>query len=175
MTNRQGYPKNESPTGSPDRRRLVAAGSEEPESLLASTGFLLARLGMDSRRRFARMMASHQLSAHHFGLLMALGEHGLLAQQHLSGIMGIDARNSVPIIDELEKRRLIRRQPDPKDRRRYDVSLTPAGHRMMQRLHRDGARLESEMLKPFSEGERASLHRLLLKLFLAIGEEMSGA
>jgi DNA-binding MarR family transcriptional regulator len=169
MTIRQGGGKNRPYKDSPDRGRPVGADSKGPQALLASTGFLLARLGMESRRRFARMMGNHRLSTHHFGLLVALGEQGLLTQQQLSRIMGVDPRNAVPIIDELEKAKLIERQPDSNDRRRYNVSLTPAGRRIIERLHRDGAKLEEEMLKPLSNGERASLHELLIKLFVAIG------
>lgn len=118
------------------------------------------------------MMANHRLSTHHFGLLSALGEHGLVSQQQLSRVMGVDPRNAVPIIDELEKGKLIERRPDPHDRRRYNVTLTQTGRRMMLRLRRDGAELEEEMLKGLSNEERASLHELLMKLFVAIGEEI---
>src|SRR5215216_617543 len=36
-------------------------GPAEPADLLASTGYLLARLGAESRRRWARMLADHGL------------------------------------------------------------------------------------------------------------------
>ena len=155
----------------PDRSRPVTSPSEEPQTLLSSTGFLLARLGMESRKRFARMMARHKLSTHHFGLLVALGEHGMLPQQQLSQIMGVDPRNAVPIIDELEAQKLIARRPDPRDRRRYNIQLTPAGRKMIRDLRRDGTKLEQDMLKPLSDSERSSLHSLLLKVFVEIGDE----
>jgi MarR family transcriptional regulator, lower aerobic nicotinate degradation pathway regulator len=155
---------------SPDRSRLVESASKEPQTLLASSGFLLARLGMESRRRFVRMMGEHKLTTHHFGLLLALEEHGSLPQQHLSRIMGVDPRNAVPIIDELERRKLIERQPNSQDRRRYDVRVTPTGRRIMKHLHRAGTKLEEEMLKPLNHAERTSLHRLLLKVFAELDE-----
>ena len=155
---------------SPARSRLVETASKEPQTLLASSGFLLARLGMESRRRFVRMMGEHKLTTHHFGLLLALGEQGTLPQQHLSWIMGVDPRNAVPIIDELERRKLIERQPNSQDRRRYDVSVTATGRRIMRRLRLAGAELEQEMLKPLNDAERASLHRLLLKVFTEMDE-----
>jgi len=48
---------------------------EEPAiepSLLASTGYLLARLGLESRRWWGQMLAEHGLTPHQFGVLMAL-------------------------------------------------------------------------------------------------------
>jgi DNA-binding MarR family transcriptional regulator len=172
MNIRQAPDQGKSSKSSRARRRLAGAESQEPRKLLASTGFLLARLGMESRRRFARMMAGHGLSTHHFGLLVALGEHDLVAQQELGRVMGVDPRNAVPLIDELEKGKLIERRPDPHDRRRYNVTLTQTGRRMMLLLRRDGAELEEEMLKGLDAEERASLHGLLMKLFEAMGEEM---
>jgi MarR family transcriptional regulator, lower aerobic nicotinate degradation pathway regulator len=162
--------KDDTTKRSPDRSRLVKTASKEPQTLLASSGFLLARLGMESRRRFVRMMREHKLTTHHFGLLLALGEHGTLPQQHLGRIMGVDARNAVPIIDELERRKLIERKPNSRDRRRYDVSVTANGRRIMRRLRLAGAELEQEMLKPLGDAERASLHRLLLKVFTEMDE-----
>jgi DNA-binding MarR family transcriptional regulator len=150
----------------PHRSSSTHADSQEPETLLASSGFLLARLGMESRKRFAQMMARHELATHHFGLLMALGEQDILPQLQLSQIMGVDPRNAVPIIDELERNGLIERQPDPQDRRRYNVGITPTGRKVMRDISRSGAKLEREFLKPLSETEQSKLHSLLLKLFL---------
>jgi DNA-binding MarR family transcriptional regulator len=144
--------------------------SKEPQTLLASPGFLLARLGMESRKRFAHMMARHELATHHFGLLVALGEHNVLPQQQLGQIMGVDSRNAVPIIDELEERKLITRRSDPQDRRRYNVSITSTGLRLIRDISRDGAKLEQEFLKPLSDSEQSSLHSLLLKLFAGIND-----
>jgi DNA-binding MarR family transcriptional regulator len=153
-----------------DRSRLAESAPNEPKTLLASSGFLLARLGMESRRRFVRVMGEHKLTTHHFGLLLALQEHGSLPQQHLSRIMGVDPRNAVPIIDELERRMLIERQPNSQDRRRYDVIVTPTGRKIMRHLHRAGTKLEEEMFKALDQAERTSLHRLLLKVFAQVNE-----
>jgi DNA-binding MarR family transcriptional regulator len=169
MSNEKVESTKEGSQGQADRSsRATTAAATEPKELLASTGFLLARLGMESRKRFARMMAQHDLSTHHFGLLVALGEHRALPQQQLGQIMGVDPRNAVPIIDELEARELITRQPDPQDRRRYNVALTAAGRKLIRDLRQSGAKLEQEMLTALSDSEQSSLHALLLKLFVAM-------
>jgi DNA-binding MarR family transcriptional regulator len=170
MINSKESSKSNASKRSTDRNRLLDSPSKETRTLLASSGFLLARLGMESRRRFVRMMAEHKLTTHHFALLLAIEEHGSLPQQQLSRIMGVDPRNAVPIIDELERRKLIERQPNSQDRRRYDVSLTPTGRTIMKHLHRAGTKLEEDMLKPLNDGERRSFHRLLLKVFAELGE-----
>jgi DNA-binding MarR family transcriptional regulator len=164
-----GKKENGSPLRKGQRRKASASLVQaDPETLVASSGFLLARLGMESRKRFGRMMASQKLSMHHFGPLMALGEHGMVPQLQLSRIMGVDPRNAVPTIDELEKRKLIERRPDPSDRRRCNVCITQAGRQLLQAIRQSGAHLEEEFFKSLSNGEQATLHSLLLKLYLGL-------
>jgi DNA-binding MarR family transcriptional regulator len=136
--------------------------------LLASCGFLLARLGAESRRRFTRFLAEHELAMHDFSVLLVLGEHGALPQQRLSRMIGIDPRNAVSIIDALETRKLVERRLDPEDRRRYAIALTSTGSRLMERLGESGAHLEADMLQPLSRTEQAALRKLLQKLLTAI-------
>jgi DNA-binding MarR family transcriptional regulator len=142
--------------------------------LLASCGFLLARLGAESRRRFTRFLAEHELAMHDFSVLLVLGEHGALPQQRLSRMIGIDPRNAVPIVDALEARLLVDRRPDPEDRRRYAVALTAAGRRLMERLGESGGHLEAKMLEPLSRPERATLRKLLQKLVTAVDQPVAG-
>jgi DNA-binding MarR family transcriptional regulator len=142
--------------------------------LLASCGFLLARLGAESRRRFTRFLTEHELAMHDFSVLLVLGEHGALPQQRLSRMIGIDPRNAVPIIDSLEARLLVERRPDSEDRRRYAVALTAAGRRLMERLGESGAHLEAEMLEPLSRAEQATLRQLLQKLMTTLDDPVAG-
>ena len=148
----------------------VDAGATE-EALLGSSGYLLARVGGESRRLWARMLAGHGLAPGHFGVLMSLHRLGALSQQQLSRAAGLDPRNAVVILDALEERELLERQPDPRDRRRHAVRLTPAGTRLMAQLTKEGDRLEHAMLDCLSPHERAELHRLLLTVFRSIRDE----
>ena len=135
-----------------------------PAGLFASTGFLLAIVGADSRRRFAQSLERWDLRPSHFGALMSLGELGTTSQQELGRLTGVDPRNLVPILDLLEDRRLLERLPDPKDRRRHSVRLTRAGRTLLGELQESGAAVEEEMLGELSAAERKALHALLLKL-----------
>jgi DNA-binding MarR family transcriptional regulator len=134
------------------------------EGFLASSGYLLARIGVESRRRWRHMLAEHGLGEHGFGVLMALDQVGPRSQQELSRILGIDPRNAVAVLDGLEDRSLVERAPDLTDRRRHAVGLTPAGRSLLEGLRVDGASTEQEMLAGLSGAERIDLHRLLVKL-----------
>lgn len=140
------------------------------EGFLASSGYLLARIGAESRRRWRRMLADHDLGEHAFGVLMALDQVGPQSQQALSRLIGIDPRNAVAVLDGLEHRSLVERADDPADRRRHAVRLAPAGRELLERLRGDGASTELAMLAGLSARERADLHRLLQKLLGTLAE-----
>jgi DNA-binding MarR family transcriptional regulator len=142
-------------------------GKAEPADLRSSTGYLLARLGTESRRRWARMLADHGLTPHHFGMLMTLDHLGVTHQRRLSELVGIDPRNAVPVIDLLHQRGLLQRTDDPADRRRRAIRLTPAGQQMLDDLRQAADAIEHDMLKGLDDHQQASLHRLLLTLFEA--------
>jgi DNA-binding MarR family transcriptional regulator len=142
-------------------------GKAGPADLRSSTGYLLARLGAESRRRWARMLADHGLTPHHFGMLMTLDHLGTAHQRRLSELVGVDPRNAVPLIDLLNQRGLIQRTGDPADRRRRAIALTPAGQRMLNELRQAADAVEHDMLKGLDDHEQAILHRLLLTLFEA--------
>jgi DNA-binding MarR family transcriptional regulator len=131
----------------------------------SGTGFLLARLGAESRRRWARLLAERGLSPHHFGVLMALDGLGETHQQRLSAAIGVDPRNAVPIFDTLEARQLIERTSDQVDRRRRAVTITPAGRATVDELRRTGAALDDDLLAGLTGNQRTTLHRLLLKVY----------
>ncbi len=142
-----------------------------PVGLQASTGYLLAWVGAESRRRWSRTLLERDLTPHHFGVLMSLEQLGAASQQQLSRLVGVDPRNAVPLIDLLEKRGLIARAPDPDDRRRYAVSLTTTGRSTLTALRHAADEVEVQMLKHLDATEQGNLHNALAKLFSALTED----
>jgi DNA-binding MarR family transcriptional regulator len=138
------------------------------QGFAASSGFMLARLGAESRRLWARMLGEHELTPQQFGVLMALDLLGETYQQRLSAFVGIDPRNAVPVLDALREQQLVERAPDPNDRRRQLLRLSPAGQGLIDELRQAGETIEDELLGGLSVRERAALHRLLHKLFESV-------
>ncbi len=147
---------------SPDQPGLV-----EPAGLEASTGYLLARMGSDSRRAWAHTLVEEDLTPHHYSALIALDQLGAMSQQQLSHLVGIDPRNAVPVLDQLQARGLLTRNPDPTDRRRHAVTLTAPGKGLLTRLRHAADEAEERLLTPLTTTERRTLHALLTKLFAA--------
>ena len=143
----------------PDPKTQPAGHLAPPE---ASTGYLLAQAGGHSRRLFGRVLADFQVSAHHLGVLMALSHLGPTSQQRVSAMVGVDPRNTTPLVDALAARGLLARGPDPDDRRRHLLELTDAGRVLLDDLVAAGHVLEDELFGGLTADERVELHRMLL-------------
>jgi len=70
----------------------------------------------------------------------------------------------VAALNDLAARGLVRRSPDPGDRRRNAVRITPAGRAHLDRLEELLAGVQARLLAPLSPAERAELARLLTRV-----------
>jgi DNA-binding MarR family transcriptional regulator len=130
-------------------------------SFQSGTGYLLGKVGAVARQRWTATLAQTGVSPNQFLVLMALAETGQVCQQFLAGVIGIDPRNIVPILDSLEARGLVSRETDPVDRRRRLIELTGAGRRIAAELSALGEQTEREMLASVPRADRESLGRIL--------------
>src|SRR5215471_3671033 len=128
------------------------------EGLNASPGYLLARVGAESRRLWTQALASSDLRPAHFGVLMTLGNVPTASQRQLGEAIGVDPRNLVAVIDELEGRGLLQRTLETGDRRRHAVRLTAAGRAKLAELRRNGEAAERDLLVALDAQERRQLH-----------------
>lgn len=124
-------------------------------------GYLLARLGSLSERSWVAMLRQRGLTAHQHGVLLALREHGPIAQQSLARVIAVDPRNVVPIIDGLAAKGLIERGMDPTDRRRRVVALTATGKDAAEDLAAAAAEIEDDFLAALTPADRRELGRIL--------------
>jgi MarR family transcriptional regulator for hemolysin len=86
----------------------------------------------DSRAQ--KVLATEAISISHWYYLRVLAERGKLNQLELSKRVGIASTTAVPALDNMEKRGLLERSRDTKDRRKYYVSLTESGQQLVKKL-----------------------------------------
>jgi DNA-binding MarR family transcriptional regulator len=86
-----------------------------------------------------------------------------MTQGALGDALRLDPANLVGLLNELEKRALLARRRDPTDRRRHIVELSPAGRKALTRAERALAAVQNDVLSGLDDGERRTLHTLLLR------------
>jgi DNA-binding MarR family transcriptional regulator len=87
---------------------------------------------------------------------------GELAKQ-----LGMSAAALTNRLDALEKRGFVERTHDRDDRRKVVATLTPAGHKVWEEGIDQIQRVEQELVKELSSGDRIRLEALLRRLVLA--------
>ena len=104
---------------------------------------LLSRLSKSVYRKTPESMLG--MSLRHFMALSYVADPGGISQQQLAEILGIDANNTVLLLNEMEGQGLIRRVRDPTDRRRHLVEVTEHGEELFQRAQRARETVEDEV------------------------------
>jgi DNA-binding MarR family transcriptional regulator len=135
-----------------------------PRELVASTVFLLGRMGFELKKRAIDEFESAGCSIYDYSVLALLAEEARETQAKIADSLGLDRSQLVGLLDGLEDRGLIERRRDPNDRRRHTVTLTVEGKRQLARLRALIKRIEDDFLAPLEADDRESLHGLLLSL-----------
>jgi DNA-binding MarR family transcriptional regulator len=127
----------------------------------------LAALGGQIRRLMARRLAQEPWVAEAgfrppaFGILSWVERLQPVSQKQVSDRLGIDPSDLVGVFDMLERAGFVSRSRDPKDRRRYSLTLTDSGDEQLRRFRVIAAEVQDELLAPLDDDERETLQRLV--------------
>jgi DNA-binding MarR family transcriptional regulator len=135
-----------------------------PRELVASTVFLLGRLGWTIKKQAMQELEEAGFSGYDYSVLALLAERPRETQATIADALQLDRSQLVGILDGLEERGLVERRRDPADRRRHTVRLTPEGKRQLVRLRSIVKRIEDGFLEPLDKQSRAALHDSLLRV-----------
>ncbi|GAA4695527.1 MarR family winged helix-turn-helix transcriptional regulator [Phytohabitans rumicis] len=138
--------------------------SAAPARLRALPSWLITRTAMHAGRLVSEGLAVADARGYHYRLLATLEDFGPASQATLGRRTGIHFSDVVATLNELAEREYIQREPDPADRRRNIISLTPAGRRQLRRLDKQVAKIQDELVAPLSAEERNELVRLLTRV-----------
>jgi DNA-binding MarR family transcriptional regulator len=134
------------------------------KELVASSGFLLARLGFGFKAKAIAKFEQAGFEIYDYSVLAILAESAQETQATIASMLAVDPSRLVALLDSLEERALIVRQRDPQDRRRHLVSITAAGKRQLSRLREMVKELEDAFFAPLDSENRKTFQDLLLQL-----------
>lgn len=128
-------------------------------------GYHLRRTQVAIFRHFSRTVAAQEdITPGLFGMLHVIAINPGLGQSRLAEAMEVDRSAIVKVVDQLEKRNLIVREPSPNDKRSHCLRLTGEGRKALRRMEALVLRHEDEFTKELSVEERRVLIRLLMRL-----------
>ncbi|MQY08936.1 MarR family winged helix-turn-helix transcriptional regulator [Actinomadura macrotermitis] len=143
---------------------MTTAENETPARLRAMPSWLLGQLSVHAHRMLSEGLAAAGARGHHYRLLAALEEFGPASQAALGRRTGIDRSDVVAALNDLAGQGFVERSPDPEDRRRNVITITPAGLEAFGRLDEVLAGVQEELLAPLPAADRDQLTRLLGRL-----------
>ena len=102
------------------------------ETERADLGAMVLRLGRRLLAMEQPILERHGVTMWAYIVLTALRDGPARAQASLAAAISADKTRLIPVLDDLQKRGLIEREPDPADRRVRLLGLTPEGRRLQQ-------------------------------------------
>jgi MarR family transcriptional regulator, 2-MHQ and catechol-resistance regulon repressor len=127
----------------------------------------LMRAAGTLKARMDRWVMGHGLTESQFGVLETLLYLGPLSPSAISQKRLSSGANITTVLDNLEKRELIRRDPSETDGRCSRVQLTPEGRRLISRIFPAHVAAIRQVYAALSAEEQEALGTLSRKLGLA--------
>lgn len=130
----------------PDRPDLAAMAAPLTRALMAAE---------------TPILREHDLSMWAYVVLLGLDERPVRTQAALAESIGADKTRIIRVLDDLQRRGLIERSPDPADRRVRLLSITPEGRRLRDAAQAGIRRMEERVLARLPDGDREAFLRAL--------------
>jgi DNA-binding MarR family transcriptional regulator len=120
-------------------------------------------------RRLSGHLEHYDLTLAQFGVLAQLQAAPQLSQQMLADRLFVTKGNMVGLLNRLECRKLVERQPDPEDGRTHMVSLTQEGAALAARVVPEHEELVAKCMGLIPLEDQYTLHQLVHTLDRALG------
>lgn len=156
-------------------RILAQWQHERPDLDVAPMGIIgrMARLAKHLERAIQETFSEFGLTIGEFDVLAALrrsGEPYQLTPTELFNLLMVSSGTMTHRIDRLEQAELVRRIPDPSDRRGMRIELTPQGFSVIEQAVEAHVANEHRLLSVLKCSEREVLAQLLRQLLGAFEE-----
>ena len=132
----------------PDDRSNAAARLVRPSLL-----YTVKQLELAVRARLDHILKDAGITALQYTALTVLDHHDGLSPAQLARDSFVRPQSTADLVANLERRNLVRRDPNPANRRELVISLTPSGRRLLARYAKAVAALEEDMTSRLNPDE----------------------
>lgn len=129
-----------------------------------SLGYTICRVARKIHQQITEAFSPYDMPLGQWVTLKTLAENDGISQKQLSLLLEKDQNNVKAMIDRLERKQLLRREPNMTDRRAFSLAITEEGKSLVQKLAALDEQAIREIEMPLKETERAELRALLAKL-----------
>jgi len=150
-------------------KKAIGAG---PRGTRVDRGVLTGLIGFHLRlaqiavfRDFATTLGALDVTPGIFAVLVLIDSNADMKQTELANAVGLDRSSMVAVIDNLERRGLVRRLTVATDRRANALHLTTAGSALLKKAKRLVAAHETRLAENLAAGERVALVAMLDRIF----------
>lgn len=132
--------------------------------LQARLGYLLKHAFLELEELHAVHLEGGAVNVRELSVLLLLDSREPESQQQAAERLGVDRTTMVGLLDGLERKGLVVREPDPADRRRNVVALTEAGRTALKSATAASDKAERQLLADLSPTEAQRLRDLLARV-----------
>ncbi|MBZ8176485.1 MarR family transcriptional regulator [Corynebacterium poyangense] len=134
--------------------------SQIPATLLRSASFQTERVRRRLREEVDTELTRYGLTLREYWVLVCLVEEDGTSQVTVAQKLGIDPSDLVNLIDSLEEKKFVQREPDPTDRRRRILYCTTEGRAAEPELSAAVRQAEERALDDSKAKQRKHLRKL---------------
>ncbi|MEV0547085.1 MarR family winged helix-turn-helix transcriptional regulator [Nocardia salmonicida] len=132
-----------------------------PKATRPDLAAMLVLLGRALTEAERPILDRHGLTMWAYVVLLGLDERPVHTQAALAKAIRADKTRIIPVLDDLQQRGLILREPDPADRRVNLIRLTPDGANLRDHTQRDIQEQEQRLLAEVPAADRRTFLRVL--------------
>jgi DNA-binding MarR family transcriptional regulator len=152
----------------------AGSGSVDLGPLADWIGFHLRLAQNASFQAFARTASGIDLRPGRFATLMLIGRNPGISQTALSRANARDKSSLTPVLNDLARRKLIKRVRAKGDRRSYQLMLTPAGEDLLAKLTACAREHEQHLDALLGPSDRARFLNVLKRLIAGLPANGNG-
>lgn len=141
------------------------------DELYRRPGFLLRRAHQISVALFLEETAGLGLTTTQYGTMVVLRARGSLDQVGIATLVGIDRSTTALVVSKLLEAGYIERRDDTIDKRRKIITLSAAGHAVLDRVSKPAQLARERALRAFSAKDAAKFLTLLERFVDVFNEQ----